>query len=139
MPDINPFRFSGPLDPAEMIDREVEAGELLSLAQGGHSVRLVGPRRYGKTTLLQKVLDNAEQTGMATVLVDLEDVLSLGGVVVRVERAYARRLQGPLRCRAAAPGSARRCSATRTRTSRRCCCGCSTSRASCTSAQARAV
>src|SRR5271156_832887 len=99
MPDINPFRFSGPLDPEEMIDREVEAGELLSLAQGGHSVRLVGPRRYGKTTLLQKVLDNAEQTGMATVLVDLEDVLSLGGIVVRIERAYARRLQGSLRSR----------------------------------------
>lgn len=58
-----------------MIDREIEAGELLSLAQGGHSVRLVGPRRYGKTTLLQKVLDDAEAAGMATALVDLEDVL----------------------------------------------------------------
>ncbi|HEV3094715.1 MAG TPA: hypothetical protein VGY30_09400 [Solirubrobacteraceae bacterium] len=97
--DTNPFRFSGPLDPGEMIDREVEAGELLSLAQGGHSVRLVGPRRYGKTTLLKKVLDDAESAGMATALVDLEDVLSLSGIVVRIERAYARRLQGSLRTR----------------------------------------
>lgn len=83
-----------------MIDREVEAGELVALAQGGHSVRLVGPRRYGKTTLLRKVLDDAQNAGMATVLVDLEDVLSLGGIVVRIERAYARRLQGSLRSRA---------------------------------------
>jgi uncharacterized protein len=98
--DTNPFRFSGPLDPAEMIDRKVEASELLSLAKGGHSVRLVGPRRYGKTTLLQKVLDDAQDTGMATALVDLEDVLSLGGIVVRIERAYARRLRGSLRSRA---------------------------------------
>jgi uncharacterized protein len=97
--DTNPFRFSGPLNPAEMIDREVEAGELLSLAQGSHSVRLVGPRRYGKTTLLQKVLDDAEDAGMAAALVDLEDVLSLGGIVVRIERAYARRLQGSVRSR----------------------------------------
>jgi uncharacterized protein len=97
--DNNPFRFSGPLDPTEMINREVEAGELLSLAQGGHSVRLVGPRRYGKTTLLREVLDDAKAAGMATALVDLEDVLSLGGIVVRIERAYARRLEGSLRSR----------------------------------------
>jgi len=36
---------------------------------------------------------------MATALVDLEDVLSLGGIVVRIERAYARRLKGSLRTR----------------------------------------
>ncbi len=82
-----------------MIDREQEAAELLALAQGGHSTRLVGPRRYGKTTLLQKVLDDAEAVGMATALVDLEDVLSLGGIVVRIERAYAKRLRGKLRDR----------------------------------------
>lgn len=95
----NPFRFSGPLGPEEMVDRDVEARELLSLAEGGHSVRLVGPRRYGKTTLLRKVLDEAETGGMATALVDLEDVLSLGGIVVRIERAYAKRLRGSLRSR----------------------------------------
>lgn len=97
--DVNPFRFSGPLDPDEMIDRGAEARELLSLAQGGHSVRLVGPRRYGKTTLLRKVLDDAEAAEMATALVDLEDVLSLSGIVVRIERAYAKRLRGSLRTR----------------------------------------
>lgn len=95
--DSNPFHFSGPLPPAEMIDRKDEASELLALAQGKHSVRLVGPRRYGKTTLLQKVLDDAQAAGMATALVDLEDVLSLGGIVVRIERAYAKRLKGTLR------------------------------------------
>jgi uncharacterized protein len=82
-----------------MIDRLEEAVELLDLARGAHSVRLVGPRRYGKTTLLRKVLDDAQDAGMATALVDLEDVLSLGGIVARIERAYAKRLQGPLRTR----------------------------------------
>jgi hypothetical protein len=82
-----------------MIDRKADAADLLSLAIGGHSVRLVGPRRYGKTTLLRKVLDDAAEAGMATALVDLEDVLSLGGIVVRIERAYAQRLRGPLRSR----------------------------------------
>jgi hypothetical protein len=94
--DLNPFRFSGPLAPEEMIDRDVESEELLALAAGGHSFRLVGPRRYGKTTLLRRVLEAAEREGMATVLVDLQDVLSVAEIVVRIERAYER-LKGSVR------------------------------------------
>jgi uncharacterized protein len=94
--DLNPFRFSGPLPPEEMIDRDPEADDLLALAAGGHSFRLVGPRRYGKTTLLRRVLETAGREGMATVLVDLQDVLSIAEIVVRIERAYDR-LKGPIR------------------------------------------
>ncbi len=93
---LNPFRFSGPLAPEEMIDRDPEAEDLLALAQGGHSFRLVGPRRYGKTTLLRRVLESAEREKMATVLVDLQDVLSIAEIVVRIERGYER-LKGPIR------------------------------------------
>lgn len=82
-----------------MIDRDAETNELLSLARGRHSVRLVGPRRYGKTTLLKRVLDAAAGEGMATALVDVEDVLSLGGLAARIERAYSRSLKGDLRRR----------------------------------------
>jgi uncharacterized protein len=96
--DLNPFHFSGPLPPEEMIDRDSEADDLLALAQGGHSFRLVGPRRYGKTTLLRRVLASAEKEGMATVLVDLQDVLSIAEIVVRIERGYDR-LKGPVRRR----------------------------------------
>jgi hypothetical protein len=94
--DLNPFRFSGPLPPEEMIDRDPEADDLLALAEGGHSFRLVGPRRYGKTTLLRRVLESAEREGVAAVLVDLQDVLSIAEIVVRIERAYER-LKGPVR------------------------------------------
>ena len=93
---LNPFRFSGPLPPEEMIDRDPEAEDLLALAEGGHSFRLVGPRRYGKTTLLRRVLGAADQNGMATVLIDLQDVLSVAEIVVRIERGYER-LKGPIR------------------------------------------
>ncbi len=94
--DLNPFHFSGPLPPEEMIDRDPEADDLLALAQGGHSFRLVGPRRYGKTTLLRRILEAADQQSMATVLVDLQDVLSIAEIVVRIERGYSR-LKGPIR------------------------------------------
>ena len=94
--EINPFRFSGPLPPEQMIDRDPEAEELLALADGGHSFRLLGPRRYGKTTLLRRVLEAAAREGTATLLVDLQDVLSIAEIVVRIERAYER-LKGPVR------------------------------------------
>src|SRR5437763_13191980 len=94
--DINPFRFSGPLAPEDMIDRDAEADDLVALAAGGHSFRLVGPRRYGKTTLLRRVLEAADREGTATVLVDLQDVLSIAEIVVRIERGYER-LKGPTR------------------------------------------
>src|SRR5581483_2411092 len=97
-PDINPFRFSGPLSPDQMIDRDPESEDLLALAGRGHPFRLVGPRRYGKTTLLKRVLEAADNAGMATVLVDLQDVLSIAEIVVRIERGYER-LKGPIRRR----------------------------------------
>src|SRR5438874_2803337 len=96
--NLNPFRFSGPLAPEDMIDRDPEADDLLALAEGGHSFRLVGPRRYGKTTLLRRVLETAEREQMATVLVDLQDVLSIAEIVVRMERGYDR-LKGSIRRR----------------------------------------
>jgi hypothetical protein len=80
-----------------MIDREHETRELFDLADGGHSVRLVAPRRYGKTSLCGRVLEQAERAGMPTAHVDLLGVLSLAAIVTRIERAYRERLQGPVR------------------------------------------
>ena len=95
--ETNPFAVSGELRPEDMIDRDAEASRLVALAAGGHSSRLVGPRRYGKTTLLRRALVEAEADGMATALVDLEGVLSLASIVVRIERAYDANLKGPVR------------------------------------------
>ena len=71
-----------------MIDRDDEAEDLIALALAGHSVRLVGPRYYGKTTLLRRVLEAADHEGMATALIDFRDVLSIPEIVIRVERGY---------------------------------------------------
>ena len=97
MADANPFRIAGELLPDEMIDRDEEATRLLALAAGGHAARLVAPRRYGKTSLLRRVLLESTNSGWTTALVDLEGVLSLSSVVVRIERAYDRSLKGSIR------------------------------------------
>jgi hypothetical protein len=98
--DLNPFVYSRPIAPDDVVDRDEETRKLLALAAGGHYVRLYAPRKYGKTSLLRRVLRDAERDeGMVPVLVDLYGVLSLADVAVRVERAYAGQLKGRIRAR----------------------------------------
>lgn len=98
--DINPFVYSRPIGPEDVIDRDDETRTLLRSAVGGHYVRLYAPRKYGKTSLLTRALRDAEeQEGMIPVLVDLYRVVSLADVAVRLERAYSRHLKGAVRSR----------------------------------------
>jgi hypothetical protein len=98
--DVNPFVYSRPIAPDEVIDRDDETQKLLRWAVGGHYVRLFAPRKYGKTSLLGRVLRDGERSeGLVPIIVDLYGVLSVADVTVRVERAYARQLKGRLRAR----------------------------------------
>jgi hypothetical protein len=97
--DGNPFVYSRPVAPEDVIDRDEETEQLLRLAIGGHYVRLYAPRKFGKTSLLGRVLRDGEREGLIPVLVDLYGVLSIADVTVRIERAYAAQLKGSLRSR----------------------------------------
>jgi uncharacterized protein len=98
--DVNPFVYSRPVSPEDVLDRDTETRELLQKAVGGHYVRLYAPRKYGKTSLLKRALrDGEREEGLVPILVDLYRVLSIADVTIRFERAYARQLKGPLRAR----------------------------------------
>src|SRR3954470_12886760 len=98
--EINPFIYSHPVEPEDVIDRDDETRALLANAVGGHFVRLYAPRKYGKTSLLQRALrDGEREEGLIPVLVDLYRVVSIADVTVRLERAYARHLKGAVRAR----------------------------------------
>jgi uncharacterized protein len=98
--DVNPFVYSHPLSPEDVIDRDAETDELLQNVVGGHFVRLFAPRKYGKTSLLKRALrDGEKREGLIPVHVDLYRVSSIADVTVRFERAYAKHLKGALRSR----------------------------------------
>src|SRR4051812_16824798 len=65
-------------------------------AVAGNNSRLIAPRRYGKTSLLQRVIQDAHGEGWAAVYVDFFGVLTLADVAARIERAYAGQLEGNL-------------------------------------------
>ncbi|HET8528841.1 MAG TPA: hypothetical protein VFL60_08015 [Gaiellaceae bacterium] len=98
--DVNPFVYSRPVSPEDVLDRDEETRELLAKAVGGHYVRLYAPRKYGKTSLLSRALrDGEQQEGLIPILVDLYRVNSIADVTIRFERAYAKHLKGPIRAK----------------------------------------
>ena len=60
--DVNPFVYSRPVAPEDVVDREDEVRRLLRDAVGGHYVRLYAPRKYGKTSLLTRALHDGERS-----------------------------------------------------------------------------
>lgn len=92
----NPFQVTKPVAPSEVIDREVEAGQLVELANEGNNARLVAPRRYGKTSVVKRVQAQLDKQGWLTVYVDLLGIVSLDDFGARIERAYSEVLVGPV-------------------------------------------
>jgi uncharacterized protein len=94
----NPFIYSHPLSPEEIINRDGETDALLQNAVGGHFVRLFAPRKYGKTSLLRRALREGEhREALIPILVDLYRISSVADAAIRFERAYSRQLKGALR------------------------------------------
>jgi uncharacterized protein len=92
----NPFRYSSPVDPEDMIDRQPEVEQVLALADGAHNTRLVAPRRYGKTSLLRALAERADMFGLIAVYVNFFGVVTAADIAERIELAYAEQLRGPL-------------------------------------------
>src|SRR4051794_7974323 len=94
---MNPFVYSGPVSGDQVIDRDEQAKVLFDLAEAGQAARLSAPRRYGKTSLLYRLRDEAEKAGFNVVYVDFSRAVSIEDISVTVEEAYRRSLQGRVR------------------------------------------
>ena len=53
----NPFQFGGELTPAALVDREDELDAVVDAMTHAGKLYLVGPRRYGKTSILRAASD----------------------------------------------------------------------------------
>lgn len=94
---LNPFVYEEPVEPEELVDRRGELEELLKRAREGRNSRLEAPRRFGKTSLLRRLLRDAERQGLVGVYVDFFGILTIHDVSERIERAYREQLPRRLR------------------------------------------
>jgi hypothetical protein len=83
--DISPFPYQGPLEPSQVRGREPLIQDLIERVTARRVTALLGPRRYGKTSVLGRVA--AELTEVNTVWVDLYEVTSMADVAVRFDDA----------------------------------------------------
>jgi hypothetical protein len=84
-----PFRFEGPVAPELLIDRHAELATLGRRAGDRVGVRLVAPRRYGKTSLLLAHAARLREAGWRTAHVDFSRVTDMTDAARRVASAYA--------------------------------------------------
>lgn len=84
------FPFETPVAPEALIDRRAELRRLHLAAVDGAHVRVAGPRRFGKTSLLLAHARQLKGASWRTVHVDFYGVTSLAEVCVRIATAYSR-------------------------------------------------
>lgn len=97
MSSLRPFPFETPIAPDALIDRRAELQRLSDAAAERVHVRLAGPRRFGKTSLLLAHAEGLRGAGWRTVHVDLYGVTSLAEVCGRLASSYARLRDSRLR------------------------------------------
>lgn len=102
---LRPFPFETPIAPDAMIDRRSELARLSEAAAERVHVRLAGPRRFGKTSLLLAHAAGLRGAGWRTVHVDLYGVTSLAEVCVRIASSYSRLRDNRLRAHLDSLGS----------------------------------
>jgi hypothetical protein len=84
-----PFPFAGPVPPDLLIDRQSELEILARRAADRVSVRLVAPRRFGKTSVLLAHAGRLRESSWRTAHVDLSRVADLTDVARRVAAGFA--------------------------------------------------
>ena len=72
----NPFIYGEVVSGKNFGDREKELVELVSDLKSGQNIILYSPRRYGKTSLLLKILSKLKEDGLMTAYMDMTGVTS---------------------------------------------------------------
>ena len=83
--ELSPFPYQGPLEPVQVQGRDDLLGDLTDRITSRRVTALLGPRRYGKTSVLRRLA--ADLTEVTAVWVDLYEVTSMADVAVRFDDA----------------------------------------------------
>jgi uncharacterized protein len=88
----NPFEFGGELKAASLIDREQELDLVMRTIENGGKLFLIGPRRYGKTSILAAAEEKLADSGVAVLRYDAEVYESLSHLAEALLAGAAKKL-----------------------------------------------
>lgn len=83
--EVSPFRYQGPLDANQVRGRDGLLADLTERVTERRVTALLGPRRFGKTSVLRRLA--ADLTEVSTIAVDLFGVQTHADLVVRLSAA----------------------------------------------------
>jgi AAA+ ATPase superfamily predicted ATPase len=92
----NPFEYGRELALAELVDRSDEMKQVEVAIRNRGKLFLIGPRRYGKTSLLSAAGEAAAERGVAVLRFDAEKFESLERLAAALLSGATRALKGPL-------------------------------------------
>lgn len=92
----SPFPYHGPLDAAQVSGREALVVDLSQRITDHRLTALLGPRRFGKTSVLMRVAADLAAVGPEAVWIDLYELNSMADLAGAIDRGLAA-VTGPLR------------------------------------------
>lgn len=90
----NPFEFGRELGTDELVDRQDEVAAVISTIRQGSKLFLVGPRRFGKTSILKTAEDRLAGSSAVVLRFDAESFPGLDLLVTALIAAAAKTLKG---------------------------------------------
>jgi len=90
----NPFEFGRELGADELVDRQEEVAEVTRVIKGGEKLFVIGPRRYGKTSILKAAHDRAARDGAVVLRYNAESYPTLDQLVAVIVADAARTMRG---------------------------------------------
>lgn len=85
----SPFPYQGPLAPEQVSGRDEVGRDLAERLVERRLTALLGPRRFGKTSLLKRVTADLAQVGPDTVWIDLYELSSMADLAAAIDRGLA--------------------------------------------------
>jgi hypothetical protein len=89
----NPFQYGRELGAESLVDREEEVAQVIGTIRDGGKLFLIGPRRYGKTSILKAAQEQVE-AGAVVLRLDVEAYPTLEDLIAALVAEAARRLSG---------------------------------------------
>jgi len=79
----NPFEYGSAVSGNAFYDREEIKRQIFNVIGGGNNVLLYGPRRYGKSSLVEQMFSELRNDGTVCILIDMMELRSVDAFIKR--------------------------------------------------------